>query len=212
MWHNAVCYVSKFTGIGGILQLKDWVKRNGKVVGPEFLSVDGFLNHRIEPAFIQEVGNKLLEEFENKEITCVLTAEAAGNVVAYELARRLGVSALYAKKGRATTMSVAYIRKITSATKGKEVEISVSRDYLTRGERVLIVDDFLFRGTTSCALADMVMESGATLVGFGFVIAKNFGNGRKLLQKYNVPIVSLVSVESMDPKTGDITFGEEKRS
>lgn len=194
------------------MQLKDWVKRDGKVVGPEFLSVDGFLNHRIDPVFIQEVGNKLLEQFADKTITCVLTAEAAGNVVAYEVARRLGVSALYAKKGRATTMSEAYIRSITSATKGKEVEISVSRDYLTSSESVLIVDDFLFRGVTSCALADMVYESGAELLGFGFVIAKSFGNGRKLLEKYNVPIVSLVSVERMDPQTGDITFREDSEA
>ena len=31
------------------MQLQDWVQRYGVVVGPEFLRVDGFLNHRIDP-------------------------------------------------------------------------------------------------------------------------------------------------------------------
>ena len=188
------------------MQLQDWVQRYGVVVGPEFLRVDGFLNHRIDPKFMEEVGRQLAARFAAADVSCVLTAEAAGNIVAYEVARRIGARALYAKKGRAATMNRPFVRSITSPTKGTTVELSVSKDYLNEQERVLIVDDFLYRGDTSSALADMVRESGATLVGFGFVIAKEFGEGRRVLTRYGVPIVTLVSIIRMDPETGKIEF------
>ena len=190
------------------MKLQNWVQRYGVVVGPEFLRVDGFLNHRIDPVFMEEVGRQLAGRFSKLNVSCVLTAEAAGNVVAYEVARRIGARVLYAKKGRAATMNNPYVRSIVSPTKGSTVELSVSKDYLNEQERVLIVDDFLYRGDTSTALADMVIESGASLVGFGFVIAKEFGEGRQVLARYDKPVVTLVSISNMDPETGVIVFAE----
>lgn len=190
------------------MNLQDWIRREGTVLGPEFLRVDGFLNHRINPRFIEEVGRRLAERFSEHEVNCVLTAEAAGNVVAYEVARRLGVHALYAKKGLAATMTDPLLRTVRSATKGVKVELAVSRDYLGPEDRVLIVDDFLYQGRTSAALADIVRESAARLVGFGFVIAKEFGEGQQALTRYDVPIVTLVSVVRMDPQSGEIVFGD----
>jgi len=189
--------------------IRAWIEREGRVLGPEFLRVDGFLNHRIAPGFIEAVGEGLADALSDCRSTCVLTAEAAGNVVAYELARRIGARALYAKKGRASTMASPITRTIVSPTKGAETCLSVSGEYLSKSERVVVVDDFLFRGTTSAALADMVRESGAQLVGFGFVIEKAFAGGRSQLEPYGVPIVSLVSIDGMDPETCEIRFSEE---
>jgi xanthine phosphoribosyltransferase len=189
--------------------IREWIQREGRVLGPEYLRVDGFLNHRIAPEFVEAVGEQLTERFSEAKATCVLTAEAAGNVVAYELARRLGARAIYAKKGRASTMAEPLTREIVSPTKSAPAELTISGEYLGPAERVLIVDDFLFRGATSGALADMVRESGARLAGFGFVIEKTFAGGRTRLESYGVPIVALVSIEAMDPATGEIRFVEE---
>jgi xanthine phosphoribosyltransferase len=190
------------------MHLVDWVQREGQVLSDEFLRVDGFLNHRIAPAFIEEAGLQAASRFADEDVTLVLTAEAAGNVVAYEIARRLQARAVYAKKGKAATMARPVVRNLRSPTKGTETEIAVSRDYLTCGERVLIVDDFLYQGTTSAALADMVIEIGATLVGFAFIIEKGFAGGREALSRFSVPIESLLCVERMDPATGTITFAD----
>jgi len=188
--------------------LREWVRREAVVVGREFLRVDGFLNHRIDPAFMEQAGGQLATAFAGCGVTCVLTAEAAGNVIAYEAARRLGAKALYAKKGRAATMASPYVRKVPSPTKGGHVELAVSADYLKPGERVLVVDDFLYRGLTSAALAEMTIEAKAELVGFGFVIEKRFGGGREVLSRFSVPIVALVSIASMDPESGSLVFAE----
>jgi xanthine phosphoribosyltransferase len=187
--------------------LQDWIRREAKVLGPEFLQVDGFLNHRIAPSFIEQAGRALADAFRGDGVTRVLTAEAAGNVIAYETARCLGATALYAKKGKARTMRRPLTRTVVSPTKGTETELAVSSDYLSDRDRVLIVDDFLFEGATSAALADITAEAGARLVGFGFVISKEFARGRARLAGFNVPIVSLVRIASMDAATGSIAFG-----
>ncbi len=190
------------------MQLADWIRREGQVLSDEFLRVDGFLNHRIAPGFIEQAGLQASRRFADAGVSLVLTAEAAGNVVAYEIARRLNARAVYAKKGKAATMVRPIVRRLRSPTKGSVTEISVSLDYLTPDERVLIVDDFLYRGTTSAALADMVIEAGGALVGFAFIIEKGFAEGRESLSRFSVPIESLLCVERMDPNEGTITFSD----
>ncbi|MFN3346834.1 MAG: phosphoribosyltransferase family protein [Candidatus Bipolaricaulaceae bacterium] len=190
-------------------QVRRWIETQGQVLGPEFLRVDGFLNHRIDPVFVTLAAQGIAQAFAHKTITCVLTAEAAGNVIAYEVAKALGARALYAKKGKASTMHGVLHRSVESPTKGAIVDLCVSREYLGPGEHVLIVDDFLYRGMTSAALAEMVAEAGATLVGFAFIIEKRFGQGREVLASFGVPIVSLVTIARMDPHSGQIVFLEE---
>ena len=192
--------------------IRDWIRREGQILGPEFLRVDGFLNHRIAPKFIEAVGERLADRFAGSGVTCVLTAEAAGNIVAYELARRIGARAVYAKKGKALTMAKPISREILSPTKGTLTTLSISGEYLSAAERVLVVDDFLFQGTTSAALADMALESGATLTGFGFVIEKTFAGGRVRLEGYGVPVAALVSIASMDPDSGEIQFVDTEQT
>ncbi len=178
------------------------------MLGPEFLRVDGILNHCVDPEFIVCVGEELWRRFNDQEITCVVTAEAAGNIVAYELARRLGVRALYAKKGKAATMVRPLMRALISPTKRAAVELAISRDYLSSEDRVIVVDDFLYQGTTSALLADMVVESGAELIGFGFVIEKTFAGGRDALARFEVPIKTLAPIRTMNPSSGTIEFAE----
>lgn len=184
--------------------LEEWVQRHGQVVNEGFLRVDGFLNHRIDPLFVSEAGRQLASAFSHQGVTVVVTAEAAGNVIAYEVAEQLSAVALYAKKGKANTLCNPLTRTLVSPTKGLVTEIALSQDYLSPKDRVLIVDDFLFQGTTSAALAEMVGQAGAQLVGFGFVIEKTFTEGRKVLARFGVPIVSLVKVAKLDTHTGSI--------
>ena len=189
--------------------LRDWIVRDAHVLGPEFLQVDGFLNHRIAPRFIEEAGSALAAAFSKEQVSRVLTAEAAGNAIAYETARQLGAMALYAKKGGARTMRRPLVRTVVSPTKGTMTELAVSADYLGVDDRVLIVDDFLFEGETSTALAEIVKESGARLVGFGFVVSKEFAQGRSRLSPLGLPIVSLVPIKAMDPASGEIVFTDD---
>ena len=193
---------------GWVERVRDWICREAHVLGPEFLRVDGILNHQIDPAFISLVGEQLAAQFSAEGANCILTSEAAGNIVAYELARRLGIRALYAKKGKAATMIRPIVRTVVSPTKGTVTELAISGDYLGPEDRVIIVDDFLYQGVTSAALGDMVLEAGGTLIGFGFVIEKTFARGREGLRRFHVPVMSLAPIQSMNPEHSAIVFAD----
>ncbi len=59
--------------------------------------------------------------------------------------------------------------------------LEIHEDAVTRGQRVLIVDDVLATGGTAKAAASLVRRLGAELVGLSFLIELNFLRGRDQL-------------------------------
>lgn len=192
-------------------RLTEKIKEEGEVLGEEFLKVDSFLNHKVAPSLLNNVGKAIAKKFEDLGVTKVLTAEAAGNIIAYTTAANLldqepNVEVVYAKKGVPTTMSGEEIRTIQSPTKKNKTTLAVSGNYFDSDDRVLIVDDFLFTGRTAGTLSEIMDALSVTVVGYGFVIRKLGSGGYKKLSKEGKPIFSLVEIESMDPQTGEIAF------
>jgi adenine phosphoribosyltransferase len=68
--------------------------------------------------------------------------------------------------------------------------LEIHQDALKPGNRVLIVDDLIATGGTAGATANLVMNIGCELVGFGFIIELQDLQGRKNLP--DVPIITLV--------------------
>jgi xanthine phosphoribosyltransferase len=99
-----------------------------------------------------------------------------------------------------------YIEVAPSHTKGSEVNLMVSPEFLQAGDRILIVDDFLASGRTIEALARIVQHAGARLVGIAAVVEKTFEGGRDELAKWNVPIFSVATISDM--RAGKIVLSE----
>ena len=118
----------------------------------------------------------------------------------------LNLPVVYARKTKPITMpSEVYITVAPSHTKGHKTELIVSPEYLGKGEKILIIDDFLASGATIAGLARLVEVAGAEVVGIGTLIEKTFEGGRDLLSKLGVPIHSLVSISAMDDDTIEFT-------
>ena len=75
---------------------------------------------------------------------------------------------------------------------------------VNKGDKVLIIDDFLANGCALMGLIDIVKQSGAELAGAGIVIEKGFQVGGKTIRDMGVKLESLAIVDSMD--NGTITF------
>ncbi|HPD41751.1 MAG TPA: phosphoribosyltransferase family protein, partial [Anaerolineae bacterium] len=88
-----------------------------------------------------------------------------------------------------------------------EVSLMVSSEFLFPSDRVLIIDDFLATGQTIDALARLVKDAGAVLIGIGTLVEKRFEGGRELLSYLDVPIESLVIIEALHDD-GTIVFAE----
>lgn len=180
-------------------ELRDRIVSEGRNLGRGILKVDSFINHQVDASLMLAAGRELAHRFTGLSISKVLTAEISGIAPALTTALALHVPVLYARKTKPITMPEdVYRASAPSHTKGRTVELMLSPEFLGHGDRVLIIDDFLASGQTILALADLVQQSSATLVGIGAVIEKTFEGGRALLAShFNVPIEALVVITDM---------------
>jgi xanthine phosphoribosyltransferase len=180
-------------------QLKRRILSEGQNLGGGILKVDGFVNHQVDPALMEACGRELASLFEDIGATKVLTAEISGIAPALTTAQHLGVPVVYARKSKPITMPDQVFLTLTpSHTKGRTVELIVSPEFLGAGERILIIDDFLASGQTILGLVRLAQAAGASIVGIGALIEKNFEGGRETLAYLNVPVHALAVIVSME--------------
>ena len=187
--------------------LKDRIRKDGKIKEGNVLKVDSFLNHQMDVKLFQEIGKEFKRRFEGEEITKILTIEASGIGIACVAAEVFDVPVVFAKKSQ--TKNIAgdvYTTKVESFTHGRVYDIIVSREFLGKGDKVLLIDDFLANGKALEGLAELVKKSGAELVGAGVVIEKGFQVGGDIIRSKGIHLESLAIVESMDEKTGEVVF------
>ena len=180
-------------------ELKDRILREGKNLGNGILKVDGFINHQVDPVLMDACGRELARRFREIGATKVLTAEISGIAPALTTALHLGLPVVYARKSKPITMPDQVFLTLTpSHTKGRTVELIVSPEYLSGGERVLIIDDFLATGATILGLVHLAQTAGAKIVGVGALVEKDFEGGRQVLSHLGVQIESLACIRSME--------------
>jgi xanthine phosphoribosyltransferase len=178
--------------------LKERIRREGVNLGGGILKVDSFINHQVDPALMLAVGGALAAHFGAMGITKVLTAEISGIAPALTTALALGVPVVYGRKTKPITMpDDAFIASAPSHTKGQEVSLMVSPEFLHSRDKVLIIDDFLATGNTIMALVQLARQAGAEVVGVGAVIEKSFEGGRASLEAMGIRVRSLAVIEAM---------------
>lgn len=179
--------------------LQDRIVRDGKYLGNGILKVDSFMNHQIDSLLMKALGEEFARRFKFTRPTRILTAETSGIAPALATGMALNVPIVFARKSQPITMAKDPFRETAeSHTYKKDVELIVSSEYLTKDDRVLIIDDFLASARTIRALVKLVQTSTAELVGIGAVIEKCFEGGRDLLKELSVPIESLAAIEKFD--------------
>ncbi|PID85651.1 MAG: xanthine phosphoribosyltransferase [Chloroflexi bacterium] len=190
-------------------ELKKKIKEEGKNLGRGILKIDSFLNHQLDTNLMEAVGAHLAKRFAHTNPTRILTAEVSGIIPAVMTGKAMNhIPVVYARKHKPITMmEPVYIDTAPSHTKGGEVMLMVSPEFLSAEDRILIVDDFLASGKTIDTLARIVASSGATLVGIAAVVEKRFEGGREALAHWNVPIESAATILSMDD--GKIVMTED---
>jgi len=190
-------------------ELRARIIAEGQNLGGGILKIDSFLNHQVDARLMEMAGKRIAERFQETNPTRILTAEVSGIVPAIMVARAMeNIPVVYARKHKPITMQEpVYIEVAPSHTKGREVNLMVSPEFLQDGDRILIVDDFLASGRTIEALVRIVQHAGATLVGIATVVEKTFEGGRDELSRWNVPILSLATI--IDMSAGKIVLSEK---
>lgn len=188
--------------------LRDKVMTEGIVLGDQVLKVDSFLNHQMDPLLMKEIGREFARRFQEEGITRILTIESSGIAPAIMTALELAVPMIFARKHKSLTLKDnIYVEKVYSFTKRESNEITVSKKFLQKGDRILIIDDFLANGEAAFGLARIAEQAGASVAGIGIVIEKSFQPGAGLLQQAGYRVESLVRIASLE--NGTVSFVEE---
>ena len=187
--------------------LEERIVRDGVVKEGNVLKVDSFLNHQMDIALMNEIGNEFKKRFADKKITKVLTIEASGIAIAYAAAQAFGVPLLFAKKSQSINLDgEMYTAEVESFTHKNKNQIIVSKKFLTATDKLLIVDDFLANGCALMGLISIANAAGASVEGIGICIEKGFQSGGKIIRNLGYHLESLAIVDAMDAETGTITF------
>lgn len=189
-------------------ELEDRIRQDGIVREGNVLKVDNFLNHQCDVALYDHMGAEWARLFAGKRIDKILTIEASGIGIACVAATHFGgVPVVFARKTESKNLDGdQYRTNITSYTKGREYQVIVAKRFLTAGEHVLIIDDFMAMGCAMNGLLQICDEAGVIVEGIGIAIEKGFQPGGDELRHRGYQVESLAIVKSMDAETGEIQF------
>jgi adenine phosphoribosyltransferase len=146
-----------------------------------------------DPRGLKEAVSYIADHFSDQGITKVVGAEARGFLVGAPVACYLGAGFVPARKPGKLP------REVYSQSYALEYgtdELQIHRDALGEGDRVLIVDDLMATGGTAVATAKLTEQSGASVVGFSFILELAYLNPREtILSQFDREIFTLVQVQ-----------------
>ena len=191
--------------------LEERIRKDGVVKEGNILKVDSFLNHQMDVALFNKMGEEFRLLFADRPINKILTIEASGIGIAAIVAQHFNVPVVFAKKAQSVNLDgTMYVTKIESFTHKRTYDVIVSTKFLSSEDHILIIDDFLANGCAVDGLIELIRSAGATVEGVGIVIEKGQQSGGKLIRDKGIRVESLAIIESMDPSTGEIVFREQK--
>jgi adenine phosphoribosyltransferase len=134
------------------------------------------------PGF-RDACDQLTERFRSAGVETIATIESRGFTFGAVIAYELGVGVVPVRKaGRlpADTLSASYQLEYGEAV------LEIHKDAITKGQRVLVIDDLLATGGTALATLDLVTRLGGEVAGFGFLIELLDLGGRRRLSGHRV--------------------------
>lgn len=137
----------------------------------------------------REATKQIVDYAKEKNIDMVVGPEARGFIVGCPVAYELGVGFAPArKKGKLPreTVEVEYDLEYGSAV------LTLHKDAIKPGQRVLICDDLLATGGTIAATIELVEKLGGVVVGCAFLIALNDLNGKAKINQDKYDILTLM--------------------
>lgn len=179
--------------------LREAILAKSQTIGTDIVKVDSFLNHRVEPGLIMQMADAFARHFAAAKPDLILTVEASGIALGFATAHALrDIPLVFAKKHAASNQQGKYAKaRVFSFTHKQDYYIRVDLNYLPRGARVLIIDDFLADGQAVLGMMSLIAQAGAELAGVGIAIEKGFQPGGKKLREMGVNLLSLAVIDGI---------------
>ena len=178
--------------------LEDMILERGIAVNEDILKVDSFVNPQVDPELMKNIGNEFAEHFKGQGITKVATIESSGIAPALMTALALNVPMLILKKQPSKILNQdLYQTVVTSYTKGTSYELTLSKNFISENDHVLIIDDFLANGEAATGAIRLIRKAHATIAGVGILIEKSFQPGYEKLTEQGIDVYSLARIAKL---------------
>ena len=188
--------------------LEERILKDGKLFPGNILKVDSFLNHQMDVGLMNDIGKEFFRLYGDCGVNKILTIESSGIGIACIAAQYFDCPVLFAKKTKTKNIASSVFKtQVKSFTHGTTYDVIVSKEFLHKTDRVLIIDDFLAEGNALLGLIDICNQAGAEVVGCGIAIEKAFQPGSSRIRAKGVRVESLAVIESMNG--GEIKFKQE---
>jgi len=161
------------------------------------------INHRIDVSLLNRLCKSVVDK-EKYDVDAVCTAASSGIGFSTIIGSILEKPVIFAQKGAKSPKIMSgktiFQRRITSPTKGDVTNLYLCGDAFTGCRRILLADDFLFRGTTMGSLIEIIRELGIEPVEALVFVNKSFDEGwRVISKKYGVPVKKIISIDKIEP-------------
>lgn len=145
-----------------------------------------------DPRGLKEVIQFFSERHKDSGISTVVGIEARGFILGSALAYEMGIGFVpLRKKGKlpGKTISASYQLEYGEDT------IEIHDDALSRGERVLLIDDLIATGGTALAAIELLSKVGAVIKEAMFVIDLPELKGKNKIKNKGIPVFNLIDFE-----------------
>lgn len=187
--------------------LEERILKDGEVLPGNVIKVDSFINHQIDTVLLSECAKEWYEAFKDTGVTKILTIDGSGIGIACLAARYFGVPVLFAKKSSSTSKvsDEFYSTNVISFTHGHEYNVVAKKKFISKEDKILIIDDFLANGSAMRALISLCRLAGASVVGCGVAVEKVYQGGGEYIRRLGYRVESLAKISSMSDD-GNIEF------
>ncbi|MFA5024957.1 MAG: adenine phosphoribosyltransferase [Candidatus Shapirobacteria bacterium] len=164
------------------MDIKPFIREvpNWPVVGVNFKDITTLLQDK---KLLKYTIDEMSKPFLKKGVDKVVAIDARGFILASTIAYNIGCGlSLVRKKGKLPyeTIEESYQKEY-----GLDV-LTIHKDAIKKGEKVLIVDDLLATGGTVMAAAKLVERLGGEIVGMSFIVDLPFLGGSQKLKSYKL--------------------------
>lgn len=179
--------------------LKQKILAEGRALNEHVLLVDSFLNHQVDVKLMKAVGEEFARRFADAGVTRIATIESSGIAPAAMTALTMGLPLVIMKKSVSSILKDGVLQtEVFSFTKNSAYQLTLKKEFVHKGDKVLLIDDFLANGEAAFGGIRLIEMCGAECAGVGAVIAKAFQPGIRKLQEAGYRVESLAPVSRMD--------------
>ena len=154
----------------------------------------------MDPKLFRDLSKEIGRLFCMKKISLIVTSEASGIPIAAFVSQMYGIPFVFAKKGMRSNVNAddLYMSYVHSHTFDMDMELFISRKWISKDDHVLIVDDVMANGSAATALIEIVEQAQAKVVGIVTLMEKKFQGGGDRLRDRGYRVESLAIITKID--------------